>query len=253
MSEPAVTGDFGPSIAAVVLAGGFGTRLKNVLPELPKPMAPVAGKPFLEWVVRYLLKQGVNEVVISTGYRAEVVEKYFQTQPVPGARVQCIAEPTPLGTAGGFLHCVRQSGLSPEGWLLLNGDTLAFASLARAMEALRDPETGGVVFGREVPDTSRYGSLVTDAGGRLIRFAEKQPGHGMISTGVYLFRAALVRKISGQIPLSLERDVFPALTASGTSLKVLRMDAPFLDIGLPETLREADDFVRANQGGFAGL
>ena len=232
--------------SAVILAGGFGTRIKHLLGDLPKPMAPVNGRPFLEWVVRWLAAQNVRRVVLSTGYLSEVIEKHFHSQPVRGVTVSCVPETTPLGTAGGFLNAVHQSKIQSPGWFLLNGDTLAFANLADAIHALNDQHTAGVIFGREVPDTSRYGSLVSDATGRLECFAEKRPGRGVISTGVYLFRDSLINKFSAKVPLSLEQEVFPALTAAGVSLKVLRMNTPFLDIGTPDTLREADHFIRQN-------
>jgi len=101
-----------------------------------------------------------------------------------------------------------------------------------------------------VPDTSRYGSLVTDGGGHLACFAEKRPGRGVISTGVYLFRDSLVKQFSAKVPLSLEQEVFPALTAAGVSLKVLARDVPFLDIGTPDTLQAADLFIRQNLAQF---
>ncbi len=145
---------------------------------------------------------------------------------------------------------MRQSKINSSAWFLLNGDTLAFANLADATSSLQTGSTAGVIFGREVPDTSRYGSLVSDADGRLTRFAEKQPGRGVISTGVYLFRSSLVEEFPSRAPLSLEQEVFPALTAAGVSLKVLRMNAPFLDIGTPDTLREADVFIQKNIGQF---
>jgi NDP-sugar pyrophosphorylase family protein len=235
---------------AVILAGGFGTRIKHLLGDLPKPMAPVHGKPFLEWVVRWLAAQNIRRVVLSTGYMTETIEKHFQTQPVAGVTMSCVPETTPLGTAGGFLNAVHQSEINSAAWFLLNGDTLAFANLADAIRELQNESTAGVIFGRDVPDTSRYGSLVSDAGGRLERFAEKRPGQGVISTGIYLFRDSLVKKFPGKIPLSLESEVFPALTAAGESLKVLRINAPFLDIGTPDTLREADIFIQQNMAQF---
>lgn len=237
-------------ITAVILAGGFGTRIKHLLGDLPKPMAPVNGKPFLEWVVRWLAAQKIRRVVLSTGYMSETIEKHFHSQPVAGVIVSCVPETTPLGTAGGFLNAVHQSKINSAAWVLLNGDTLAFASLAEAIRELQNPATAGVIFGREVPDTSRYGSLVSDASGRLASFAEKRPGQGVISTGVYLFRNSLVEKFSGKVPLSLEAEVFPALTAAGESLKVLRINAPFLDIGTPDTLREAGQFIQQNRAQF---
>lgn len=238
------------NISAVILAGGFGTRIKHLLGDLPKPMAPVNGRPFIEWVVRWLAAQNIRRVVLSTGYLTETIEKHFQPQPVAGVTVSCVPETTPLGTAGGFLNAVHQSKINSSAWFLLNGDTLAFANLADAMNTLQNEATAGVIFGRELPDTSRYGSLVTDGEGRLTSFAEKRPGQGVISTGIYLFRDSLVKTFSRQVPLSLEQEVFPALTAAGVSLKVLRMNAPFLDIGTPDTLREADIFIRQNSAQF---
>ena len=237
-------------ITAVVLAGGFGTRIKHLLGDLPKPMAPVNGKPFLEWVVRWLAAQNIRRVVLSTGYLSEMIEKHFASQPVAGVTVSCVPETTPLGTAGGFINAVQQSKINSAAWFLVNGDTLAFANLADAIRELENEKTSGVIFGREVPDTSRYGSLVSDANGNLSCFAEKRPGQGVISTGVYLFRDALVKKFSTQRPLSLESEVFPALTTAGESLKVLRINAPFLDIGTPDTLRAADEFIQQNRAEF---
>ena len=238
------------NISAVILAGGFGTRIKHLLGELPKPMVPVNGRPFIEWVVRYLAAQNIRRVVLSTGYLTETIESHFQPQPVAGVTVSCVPETTPLGTAGGFLNAMQQSKINSSAWFLLNGDTLAFANLADAIGALQNESTAGVIFGRELPDTSRYGSLATDSTGKLTSFAEKRPGRGVISTGIYLFRDSLVKAFSSKVPLSLEQEVFPALTAAGVSLKVLRMNAPFLDIGTPETLREADVFIRENSTRF---
>ena len=231
------------NISAVILAGGFGTRIKHLLGDLPKPMAPVNGKPFLEWVVRWLAAQNIRRVILSTGHLSEVIEKHFAPQPVAGVTVSCVPETTPLGTAGGFINAVQQSKTNSAAWFLLNGDTLAFANLADAIRELQKDSTAGVIFGREVPDTSRYGSLVSDANGNLSCFAEKRPGQGVISTGVYLFRDALVKKFSEQRPLSLESEVFPALTAAGESLKVLRIHAPFLDIGTPESYARAESML----------
>ncbi len=231
-------------IVAVILAGGLGTRIRHLLPNLPKPMAPVRGRPCIEWLVRYLAGQGIQRVLISTGYLSEVIEQHFATNPVSGVRVRCIPETETLGTGGGFLNAVHAGGEVAAGWLVLNGDTFALADLAQATATLEIKATAGVIFARAVADTSRYGSLVTDASGNLVRFEEKRPGEGLISAGVYLFRDELVRTFSNRIPLSLERDVFPALTSAGALIKVLPMDTPFLDIGTPETLPAADPFIR---------
>jgi NDP-sugar pyrophosphorylase family protein len=237
-------------ITAVVLAGGYGTRVQHLLPGVPKPMAEVAGKPFLEWVVRYLAKQGIGRVVLSTGYLAEVVEKHFQTHLVPGVTVRCIPETKPLGTGGGFLHTARTSGDEPSAWLVMNGDSLAFADLAAAAAPLADAANSGVIVGRFVPDASRYGTLGIGPAGELLRFQEKQPGSGIINGGIYLLRHSLLKEFPNRTPLSLENDVFPIWLARGMRLQTVVTEAPFLDIGTPESLPQAEAFIRQNMGHF---
>jgi D-glycero-alpha-D-manno-heptose 1-phosphate guanylyltransferase len=237
-------------IQAVVLAGGFGTRVAHLLPGVPKPMVPVAGRPFLEWIVRYLARQGVPKVVLSTGHLAHVVQAHFETQPVPGVPVPCVPETQPLGTAGGFLNAIRHADGSPEAWLVLNGDSLVFADLAAVAAEMSDPAVAGVVVGLPVPDASRYGTLAIGPARELQAFAEKRPGRGIINAGIYLLRASLVAQIAGPTPLSFEQNVFPQLIQRGTLLKVFPVDAPFLDIGTPETLRQAQAFIEQNRAQF---
>lgn len=240
-------------IAAVVLAGGFGTRVQHLLPDVPKPMAPVAGRPFLEWVVRYLAKQGVRQVVLSTGFRAEVIERHFANEPVTGTRCLSVREEQPLGTAGGFLHAATTSALQPAAWLVLNGDSLALANLDPLRCALDDPALAGAILGRAVEDASRFGSLATDMRGDLVRFDEKRPGRAVINAGVYLLRHDLLARFGAERPLSFEREVFPALIAAGARLRVHAAGCPFLDIGTPETLPQAENFLRANASWFLPL
>jgi D-glycero-alpha-D-manno-heptose 1-phosphate guanylyltransferase len=238
-------------VVAVVLAGGFGTRVRHLLPGVPKPMAQVAGRPFLEWVVRYLARQGVPKAILSTGYLADVIETHFSNQPVPGITTQCSREGDPLGTAGGFLNAVSASGCSPEAWLVMNGDSLALAGLDGAVEQLRAPDTAGVLLGCAVPDASRYGTMAIGAGGKLLGFDEKRPGKGVINAGVYLLRNSLIREFPSHRPLSFEKEVFPQWIGRGIVLKVVEVDAPFLDIGTPESLREAEGFVRNHAAQFS--
>lgn len=238
-------------VVAVVLAGGASTRVRQLIGDLPKPMVTVEGKPFLEWLVRYLRKQGLKRVVISTGYRAEVVAAHFDSQPVAGMEVSCVAESSPLGTAGGLRYAVQQSRLAPPAWLVLNGDTLCFADISVAADRLSEPRVAGVIYARGVSDTSRYGSLILDADNCLAGFNEKRPGRGLVSTGIYLLRDSVLREFPDRAPLSLEQDIFPELTARRALLKVEAMSTPFLDIGTPESLPQAGDFVRRNREQFA--
>ena len=231
-------------ITAVVLAGGFGRRIEHLLPDIPKPMAPVAGRPFLEWIVRYLAAQDIRHVILSTGHLAAVVEKHFRGQPVPGMDVRCVPETGPLGTAGGFLNAIRQAGEPPAAWLVLNGDSLAPAPLDEVVQSIADPQMSGAILGVPMPDASRYGTLSLGPNGELAGFNEKQPGAGVINAGVYLFRAPVIGLFPDKTPLSFETDVFPALLARQARFKVCVTNAPFLDIGTPESLPLAEDFIR---------
>jgi D-glycero-alpha-D-manno-heptose 1-phosphate guanylyltransferase len=237
---------------AVVLAGGLGTRIRHLLADVPKPMAPVEGRPFVEWVVRYLAGAGVRRVLLSTGHMAAVVARHFKSQPVNGVAVQCVPEPQPLGTAGGFLHAAAACPKAerPPFWLVLNGDSLVFADLKRLFLPLADPSVAGAILGLKLADASRYGTLVCGPDGGLEGFREKQPGAGVINAGVYLLRAGLLEGFPTGQPLSFEREVFPALAARKTRLQVVVAEAPFLDIGTPETLVQAAEFLRCNGAAF---
>lgn len=234
-------------ITAVVLAGGLGTRIRHVLPGLPKPMAPVAEKPFIEWVVRYLQQQGVSRVLVSTGYLGEKISGHFASTKIRGVSVTCIAEPEPLGTAGGFLHTSHQSGETPTGWLVLNGDSLILTDLSKITKVLNDSKADAAMLGLEVPDASRYGTLDAGSSGDLLRFAEKKPGAATINAGVYLFRGSLLAHFPADRPLSFEQQAFPALLARGTRIQVVKVNAPFLDIGTEESLKQAEGFILHNQ------
>jgi D-glycero-alpha-D-manno-heptose 1-phosphate guanylyltransferase len=231
---------------AVILAGGFGTRVKHLLPNIPKPMASVAGKPFVEWIIKYLFAQGLTDIILSTGYLAEVIQSYFETNPIEGINLESYQETKPLGTGGGFVNIVKQSGKKPKAWLITNGDSLIFTDLSPLWTYLADDSVSGVILGLSVTDTSRYGSLVYDQDGNLVNFAEKQPGKGVINAGVYLLRHNLVTKFPSINPLSFEQDIFPFLLQQGIKIKVQIVTAPFLDIGTPATLSQAEQFIQQN-------
>ena len=239
-------------ITAVVLAGGFGTRIKHLLGDLPKPLAPVNGKPFVEWIVRYLAAQGIRNVILSTGHLAETVEKHFAPQPVNNVRVTCVPETTPLGTAGGFLNAARSAKKYPVAWLVLNGDSLVVAPLEKLFISLGQPEIEGAILGVPMADASRFGTISENVDGDLTSFNEKRPGAGNINAGVYLFRHSALKKFPAKTPLSFEEDVFPTLIRSGARLKTVLSTAPFLDIGTPESLPQAAGFIQQNQAHFAG-
>ena len=241
MSDPS-------NITAVILAGGFGTRIKDLLGDLPKPMVPVNGKPFIEWIVRWLKIQGIRDIIISAGYRAEVLEKHFSTLPVPEMNVCCINEPEPMGTGGGLAFAANEIGKEPDLWLVLNGDSLIFADLNLLYSDLDDAQ--GIIVTRPVPDTVRYGSVRINKSNRITDFDEKKPGKGQINGGVYLLRNSILKSFPESRPLSLEKHVFPELICRGIKLNAHQVNCPFLDIGTPETLPLAEAFILENQAQF---
>jgi NDP-sugar pyrophosphorylase family protein len=207
-------------------------------------MAPVAGKPFLEWVVCYLAQQGIQRVVLSVGYLADVVEHHFLPQPVPGVRITCVRETEALGTAGGFLNAVAHTLEQPPAWLVLNGDSLVCAQFQTLVDCLRDNTVAGAILGVAVDDRSRYGGLAQDQQSNLTGFVEKSRGAGLINAGVYLLRHTLLTEFPSALPSSFEYDVFPTWVNRSIPLRVQPVTAPFLDIGTPESLPQADRFIR---------
>lgn len=246
MSEPGVQPAMPP---VVILAGGFGTRIRHLLPGVPKPMAPVQGRPFVEWVVRFFARHGCTEFILSTGYLADVVAEHFSREPVPGVRVSCRPETVPLGTAGGFLNCVPAAVAAEERWLVVNGDSLVFADPGPLLTPLASGSADATVLGLDLADAGRYGTLEIDRRDRLVAFREKQPGAGVINTGVYAFSGAAIRTLPKSRPLSFETEVFSRLASTGR-VAVARTTATFLDIGTPASFAEADQFIAGHQSEF---
>jgi len=233
----------------VILAGGYGTRVRHLLPDVPKPMAPIAGRPFVEWVVRFFARHGCTEFILSTGHLAGVIASHFAGRPVPGAHVTCRPETTPLGTAGGFLNCLPEQIALRDAWLVVNGDSLVFADPRPLLAPLAAGRADAAILGVALDDASRYGTLEVDAEERLVAFREKHPGAGLINSGVYAFTGAAINGLPATRPLSFETDVFPRLAPTGR-VTVARTAAAFLDIGTPASLAEAERFITDNQHEF---
>lgn len=233
-------------IIAVILAGGFGTRIKHLLPNIPKPMVEVLGNPFIEWIITYLKSQGIDEFIISTGYLGEIIEKYFTDKLIEKIQVKCYRETVPLGTGGGFINAVKESQESPTAWLITNGDSLIFADIKPMFTCLKNDTVSGVILGLSVSDAERYGTLEFDNENNLINFVEKKPGAGIINAGIYLLRHSLIEEFNPQTPLSFEKEIFPHLLKQNVKIKVHIVKAPFLDIGTPTSLAEAENFIKQN-------
>ncbi len=230
----------------LVLAGGFGTRLRSAVPDVPKAMAPVAGLPFLRLQLENWIAQGVKSFVLLLYDQAESISTFVRSER-EGLLRQCemelLTEPVALGTGGAVANAVAQLNLKGD-FLLINADTWLGDGIARLGHALA-PTVAAV----EVPDTSRYGELIFGADDLVTAFAEKRPGsgRGWINAGLCRLSADLFWNWNGDA-FSMEAKLFPQLVAAG-KLRAVRLTADFADIGVPADYLSFCRRLEANRKG----
>jgi Nucleoside-diphosphate-sugar pyrophosphorylase involved in lipopolysaccharide biosynthesis/translation initiation factor 2B, gamma/epsilon subunits (eIF-2Bgamma/eIF-2Bepsilon) len=231
---------------ALILAGGLGTRLRSLLPDRPKVLAPIAGRPFLDILVEQLLARGVRRIVLLLGNLSDQVMAHVEDRRgewPADLQVDFSVETSPLGTGG----AVKLAERFCEGrFLLFNGDTyfdLDIAALLRTHESTRALLT---LAAAEVADADRFGRLEVSAEGFIRRFREKEvsAGPGLINAGVYLMEPAVLGRIPAGRAVSLESEVFPALLADGQRFFVSAQHGAFFDIGTPPGYQSFIDFCR---------
>lgn len=219
---------------AIVLAGGLGTRLRQVVADVPKPMAPVAGRPFLEILLGSLAQKGFSRAVLSLGFMAEKITGHFGAH-FKGLNLTYVVEDTPLGTGGAIR--LAATACAQDHVFIFNGDTyldLEVELLEQQWQASRHP----IVVGRQVPDTTRYGRLVVD-GKRITSFAEKGiAGSGLINAGCYVLATDALAQLPLHQPFSIETDYLVPEVRRAT-VEVFETEGVFIDIGIPE------DYARA--------
>lgn len=221
---------------AIVLAGGFGTRLAHVVPDVCKPMAPVAGRPFLRFIMDQLAAAGIEHAVVADGYRREQIENFFGVG-YRGMDIIYSPEETPLFTGG----AVKQALSRCEGdWVfVMNGDTWLDIDFA-AMEAAAEGAPEGVkavVAVKRMRNFKRYGTVDVDAEGTITAFHEKRPcADGLINAGVYLVRRDALEAMPAKF--SLESDWFERVVTDG-ALRACVCEDGFIDIGVPEDYERA--------------
>lgn len=219
---------------AIILAGGFGTRLRETVPDLPKPMAPISGKPFLEILLDDLARKGFKRVVLSLGYKANVIIAHFGER-FAGLDIAYVVEDAPLGTGGAVRLAMTQCTSDPI--FILNGDTfldLETDAVALLWQKHRHP----IIVARAMADTARYGRLLVE-GGRVTGFTEKGvSGPGLINAGCYVLGAGQLNAWPLNVPFSLEADYFTQAVRA-EPVDVFETQGLFIDIGIPE------DFLRA--------
>ena len=221
---------------AVILAGGFGTRLGALTRDTPKPLLDVAGKPFLTWLIDDVRRQGFSDILVCAGFLAEQIEAALAGF---GPDVKVVTEPQPLGTAGALRFVLDRLEAR---FLMLNGDSLFDIDL-RELERRAHPDADATLALRSVADASRYGAVQLD-GRRIVRFEEKSEHRapGLINGGVAIIGRSFVADLQPGRPCSIERDLYPKAAAAGR-LAGHVFNGAFIDIGTPQDYERAQTVV----------
>jgi D-glycero-alpha-D-manno-heptose 1-phosphate guanylyltransferase len=226
---------------AIILAGGLGTRLREAVPELPKCMAPVAGKPFLSYCIDYLRMQDIERFIFSLGYKSDVIEEYLQKE-YPTLNYTSVIEEEPLGTGGAIQLALQKAG--SENVLIANGDTL-FKVNAEAISHFHQTHGSECTLAlKPMQNFERYGVVEINEQGRVISFKEKQfYDAGLINGGVYLLNKDKFLTRSLPQKFSFEKEYLEKFYTQGI-IYGLQQQGYFIDIGIPEDYNKAQDDLR---------
>ena len=225
---------------ALVLCGGQGTRLRSVVGDHPKALAPILGRPFLEWLLLSLRSEGLEEVTLCTGYGHDEIARSIGDGRALGMAVRYSRETSARGTAGAIRNALE--GEVKDETLVLNGDSYCRVDLARLEQVHREASSCVTVLAVAAQDRARFGSLAIGGDGQVLSLAEKaeSTGPGLVSAGVYLMSPEVVARIPSEA--SLEHDVLPGYVDRG--LYAVVGDGPFVDIGTPDSYRDAEATLR---------
>jgi len=222
---------------AVVLVGGFGTRLRPLTNSTPKQMLPVVDRPMIEWVVGQLVDNGIDDVVLSLGYRPDAFQQQYPDGRCAGAELRYAVEPEPLGTAGAIRFAATDAGID-ETFMVLNGDVLTDLDLSALAEFHASHAGEATIALHEVDDPSRFGVVDLDPDGRVLRFVEKPapgeaPSH-LINAGAYVLEPSVLDRIPEGRSVSIERETFPELVTERSLWAVDDGGAYWMDTGTPQ-------------------
>ena len=226
---------------AIILAGGLGTRLRSAVTDLPKPMAPIGGRPFLEYQLDYWIAQGISRFVLSVGYQHEVIIDHFGTS-YKGIELNFVIEETPLGTGGGLLLAAEKVG-NDAPFLLLNGDTYFSVDLKTLTEFSQEKDADWCFSLFHSNEVGRYMGMDVSPQGQITSLKSDTDHSGCLANGgVYWVHPRALRssRFAPGNKVSLEDDIFPSAMDSGQHLFGIEFPGIFIDIGLP------DDYHRAS-------
>lgn len=220
---------------AVVLVGGFGTRLRPLTETTPKQMLPIVNRPMIEHVIEHLAAHGIDEAVLSMGYRPDAFADAYPDGHCQGVALHYAIEPEPLDTAGAIRFAALDAGID-ERFVVVNGDVLTDLDIG-ALVAFHDAHGGeGTIALHQVEDPSAFGVVPTEADGKVLAFVEKPPRDeaptDLINAGTYVLEASVLGRIADGRKVSIEREVFPAMVADG-ALYAMSGDTYWIDTGTP--------------------
>jgi mannose-1-phosphate guanylyltransferase len=238
-------------VRAVVLVGGFGTRLRPLTLHTPKQMLPVVHRPMVERVVAHLGAHGVEEAILSLGYRPDAFQAAYPDGACAGVRLHYAIEPVPLDTAGAIRFAALDAGVA-ERFLVVNGDVLTDLDVGALVAHHEQAGAEATIALHRVDDPSAFGVVPTDASGRVTAFLEKPPpGEAptdLINAGTYVLEPSVLDRIAPDVPVNVERVTFPAMVADGT-LYALDGDTYWVDAGTPSSYLAANlDLVEGRRG-----
>lgn len=222
---------------AIILAGGFGTRLQSVVKDVPKPMADINGRPFLVYILEYLLKYDITKIILSVGYKKEIIENYFRNR-YKEMEILYSKEDEPLGTGGAIKKAL--SLCDDENITVLNGDTFFDVDLNALMQEHKKTDADVTLSLKEMHDFDRYGKVILDKN-RVVTLSEKEFSiSGLINGGVYIMHKNVLHHYDGKF--SFEQD-FLKDNLSKVNVYSYVDEGYFIDIGIPEDYKKAiNDF-----------
>jgi len=239
---------------AILLVGGFGTRLMPLTKNTPKPMLTVAGVPVTEHQIAMAKAAGISEIVLATSYLSDVFIPYFGDGSKWGIKIKYAVEKEPLGT-GGAIRNAAQLLDSNESVVILNGDVLSSHDLGEQIRQHEANDADVTLHLTEVQDARAFGCVPTDSNGRVTAFLEKMenPVTNQINAGCYVFNPRVVSTIPLNTVVSVERETFPELVASGAKVFGYVENAYWLDIGTPRALLKASIDIVQRKGEFLAM
>lgn len=234
---------------AILLVGGFGTRLMPLTRNTPKPMLTVAGIPVTEHQLLMAKAAGINEIVLATSYLSEVFTPYFGDGSKWGMRIKYAVEKQPLGT-GGAIANAAQLLETEESIVILNGDVLSSHNLAEQIRQHEANDADVTLHLTQVEDARAFGCVPTDVAGRVTAFLEKMdnPVTNQINAGCYVFNRRVLSAIPLETVVSVERETFPQLVSNGAKVYGYLENAYWLDIGTPKALLKASTDIVLRSG-----